>query len=317
MGGMAVLEWPLCTPPGYVRHIIPLATSARHSAWCISWGEAQRQSIYSDPLYDDGYYVTQPSTGLAAARMAALLTYRSRDSFESRFGRRPQIPPILESSTVTPSSITRADQDLAAHNEGHKKVTRARPQAQTSAASSQPHSPTEEQNGAGSVTPPPPFSAQSYLRYQGAKFVARFDANCYIHITRKMDTHDVARGRTPLITEEPPSPTAQSAALATVLATLPPRALVISIETDGLFTPSEQKELATHIPDAELVVVPSPDGHDGFLLEFEQINSHVSRFLRREFPELYEKDEEVFTQGDFAVKKTSLFGEAEADITRW
>jgi homoserine O-acetyltransferase len=102
-----------------------------------------------------------------------------------------------------------------------------------------------------------------------------------------------------------------------VLATLPPRALVISIETDGLFTPSEQKELATHIPDAELVVVPSPDGHDGFLLEFEQINSHVSRFLRREFPELYEKDEEVFTQGDFAVKKTSLFGEAEADITRW
>ncbi|KAJ8594396.1 homoserine O-acetyltransferase [Rhizopogon salebrosus TDB-379] len=293
MGGMAVLEWPLCTPPGYVRHIIPLATSARHSAWCISWGEAQRQSIYSDPLYDDGYYVTQPSTGLAAARMAALLTYRSRDSFESRFGRRPQIPPVLESTTVTPSSITRADQDLAAHNEGHKK------------------------NGAGSVTPPPPFSAQSYLRYQGAKFVARFDANCYIHITRKMDTHDVARGRTPLITENPPSPTAQSAALATVLATLPPRALVISIETDGLFTPSEQKELATHIPDAELVVVPSPDGHDGFLLEFEQINSHVSRFLRREFPELYEKDEEVFTQGDFAVKKTSLFGEAEADITRW
>ncbi len=59
MGGMAVLEWPLCTPPNYVRHVIPLATSARHSAWCISWGEAQRQSIYSDPHYDDGYYASQ------------------------------------------------------------------------------------------------------------------------------------------------------------------------------------------------------------------------------------------------------------------
>src|ERR1700753_452336 len=94
MGGMAVLEWPLCTPSGYVRRIIPIATSARHSAWCISWGEAQRQSIYSDPAYKDGYYdpVTgQPKIGLAAARMAALLTYRSRDSFESRFGRKPQI----------------------------------------------------------------------------------------------------------------------------------------------------------------------------------------------------------------------------------
>ena len=314
MGGMAVLEWPLCTPPGYVRRIIPLATSARHSAWCISWGEAQRQSIYSDPLYDDGYYVTQPSTGLAAARMAALLTYRSRDSFESRFGRRPQVPRASESSAVTPSFITSADHDLAAHNEGHTKVVRVRSQAQTPASSSPPHSLTEGQNGTAPVPPPPPFSAQSYLRYQGAKFVARFDANCYIHITRKMDTHDVARGRTTLTTDDPSS---QSAALAAVLATLPPRALVISVETDGLFTPSEQKELATHIPDAELVVIPSPDGHDGFLLEFEQINSHVLRFLRREFPELYEIDEEDIPEGDFTVKKTSLFGEAEADVTRW
>jgi homoserine O-acetyltransferase len=131
-----------------------------------------------------------------------------------------------------------------------------------------------------------------------------------------MDTHDIARGRTST-TEDPPSPTAQSAALAAVIATLPPRALVISIETDGLFTPSEQKELATHIPDAELIVIPSPDGHDGFLLEFEQINTHVLRFLRREFPDLYERDEEDIPEGDFAIKKTSLFGEAEADITRW
>jgi homoserine O-acetyltransferase len=92
---------------------------------------------------------------------------------------------------------------------------------------------------------------------------------------------------------------------------------VISVETDGLFTPSEQKELATHIPDAELVVIPSPDGHDGFLLEFEQINTHVLRFLRREFPDLYVRDEEDIPDGDFAIKKTSLFGEAEADITRW
>ncbi|KAJ7769979.1 Alpha/Beta hydrolase protein [Mycena metata] len=43
MSGMAILEWPLCTPDGYIRHVIPIATSARHSAWCISWGEAQRE----------------------------------------------------------------------------------------------------------------------------------------------------------------------------------------------------------------------------------------------------------------------------------
>ena len=50
MGGMLVLEWAL-SQPDFVKHIVPIATSGRHSAWCISWGEAQRQSIYSDPKY--------------------------------------------------------------------------------------------------------------------------------------------------------------------------------------------------------------------------------------------------------------------------
>ncbi|KAG6881933.1 hypothetical protein C0992_013110 [Termitomyces sp. T32_za158] len=125
-----------------------------------------------------------------------------------------------------------------------------------------------------------------------------------------MDTHDVARGRAVGVEGE-------SQALAQVLATLPPRALVIGIATDGLFTTTEQRELATHIPDADLVVIPSPDGHDGFLLEFEQINTHVQRFLKREFPEIYEKEVEEPMEGDFEVKKTSVFGEAEVDITRW
>jgi homoserine O-acetyltransferase len=50
MGGMQVLEWSFYGK-SYVENICPIATSGRHSAWCISWGEAQRQSIYSDPKY--------------------------------------------------------------------------------------------------------------------------------------------------------------------------------------------------------------------------------------------------------------------------
>lgn len=46
---------------------------------------------------------------------------------------------------------------------------------------------------------PTVFSAQNYLRYQGDKFIHRFDANCYIAITRKMDVHDVAAGRGELV----------------------------------------------------------------------------------------------------------------------
>lgn len=298
MGGMATLEWPLCTEPGYVRHIIPIATSSRHSAWCISWGEAQRQSIYADPTYEDGYYAagTQPKTGLAAARMAALLTYRCRDSFENRFGRKPQ-----PNAPITPpqSPWTLASEALAAHNDGHRGAKPRNPNGSTTPDHDQSSTPSGR---------PAVFSAQGYLRYQGDKFTARFDANCYIHITRKMDTHDVARGR---FSDEP-------TALAKTLAGAPRGALIIGIQTDGLFTPSEQRELAKYIPDSELVMIQSPDGHDGFLLEFEQINRHILAFLKRVVPEHYMGEvEEVSHAQDFEIKQTSMFGEAEVDITRW
>ncbi|KAF5365944.1 hypothetical protein D9758_006704 [Tetrapyrgos nigripes] len=326
MGGMAVLEWPLCSPPGYVKHIVPLATSAKHSAWCISWGEAQRQSIYADPGYQGGYYESQPATGLAAARMAALLTYRSRDSFEKRFGRKAQIKKEDTNGMGTgtgagtgrkgiptpPGSpkILAKDDARFAHNDGHRNSQSSRvtsPEPPTTAA-------------AEFSSQPSIFSAQSYLRYQGDKFTARFDANCYIHITRKLDTHDISRDRHQIDADGNEEP--ETSALPRVLSTLPPRALVISISTDGLFTPTEQREIASHIPQSELVTVQSPDGHDGFLLEFEQINGHVMRFLKREFPELYEGDGaggalEGADAGDFEIKKTSVFGEAEADVAHW
>ncbi|KAG8882461.1 homoserine O- acetyltransferase [Tulasnella sp. 331] len=339
MGGMAVLEWPLCTPYGYVRHIIPIATSSRHSAWCISWGEAQRQSIYSDPAYLDGYYNAadgQPKVGLAAARMAALLTYRSRDSFEKRFGRKPQVPitarrgsgapgtEIGEGDIMTPpaSPPNHADEALAAHNDGHRRIICAaapRPNPRFNSPLEGPKSPSQL-----SAQTPKIFTAQSYLRYQGDKFTSRFDANCYIHITRKLDTHDIARGRSSTSLSENANADEETEEregdLAAVLATLPPGALVISIETDGLFTPSEQKEIAAHIPQATLVTIPSPDGHDGFLLEFEAMNKHILKFLKDRLPEVYEGalDESAGAMGEgFEIKKTSVFGEAEVDVTSW
>lgn len=316
MGGMTVLEWPLCTPSGYVRHIIPIATSARHSAWCISWGETQRQSIYSDPAYEDGYYDPvsgQPKNGLAAARMAALLTYRSRDSFERRFGRKPQLSELRPSSRnlLTPpaSPPNPASEALAVHNDGYKSP----PGNHTSKHPRTPSTPIPKK---------PIFSAQSYLRYQGDKFTARFDANCYIHLTRKLDTHDIARGRSIAggdahVVDDAEETEMHSADLAAVLATLPRGALVLSVETDGLFTPSEQQELAAHIPDARLVTIPSPEGHDGFLLEFEIMNEIIMSFLKERLPEVYQATLEDVEGEGFEIKKTSVFGEAEVDVTHW
>ena len=350
MGGMTALEWPLCTPPGFIRHVIPIATSAQHSAWCISWGETQRQCIYSDPGYEEGYYEVQPASGLAAARMVALLTYRSRDSFETRFGRKEQVDKrkfekagILINAADTangdttttilaklPGSPNMGKGDpLAHHNDGNRNRNPvSKPQTRNSTRPATPLVPSDSTPTPATVAPenpkPPIFSAQSYLRYQGDKFVARFDANCYIHLTRKLDTHDIARDRRRAgadfsQTKDKNGDQGQKTegALADVLRTLPPRALVIGIETDGLFTPSEQKLIATHVPDAELVIIPSPEGHDGFLLEFELINGHILRFLKREFPEYYVHAAEAEPTDGFEVKKTSTFGEAEVDITHW
>lgn len=462
MGGMAVLEWPLLFPvrfpssssesssssssneqqqKPYIKAIVPIATCARHSAWGISWAEAQRQSIYSDPSFSHGYYDSKepPRGGLAAARMAALLTYRSRDSFESRFGRRTgkskkggvkkeQVNGSHSQDQVQTNGDShdgRRASAAEAHNEGNRspvpQLTPGGPISKngiyTSNGSHFSGTAVEQNRGEGEATgaetgnlirptgttPPvspgavemidalgpalekvdlsnsvtslsstsstshqsqqPPakiFSAQSYLRYQGDKFVQRFDANCYIHLTRKMDFHDVARGRAHwgtdghgetrreiLEREEELDLDEDESALARVLNSLgspsegthskvppPPKVLIISIESDGLFAPPEQILIHNLIPGSILNHVVSPDGHDGFLLEFEQINGMVQTFLREVLKGggIYEGDgigwedwkdwgkvdasNGIKTGGVAMPVKESVFGEVE-DVTRW
>lgn len=88
MGGMQALEWPLLFPER-VDAAVVIAASARHSAWCIGFSEAQRQAIFADPLWRGGRYEegAPPAAGLAAARAVATLSYRSRQSLEEKLGR--------------------------------------------------------------------------------------------------------------------------------------------------------------------------------------------------------------------------------------
>jgi homoserine O-acetyltransferase len=92
MGGMHVLEWAFETTDDgapFVRSLVPIAVGGRHTAWQIGWSEAQRQAIYGDPKWRDGQYPPDdpPTRGLATARMMAMVSYRSQQSFEGRFGR--------------------------------------------------------------------------------------------------------------------------------------------------------------------------------------------------------------------------------------
>lgn len=336
MGGMLVLEYAFLYKD-YVRSIVPIATSATHSAWGISWGEAQRQSIYSDPKYDDGYYSLDdpPTAGLGAARMSALLTYRSRDSFETRFGR--NTPDLSKKQSInSPQRREKAEDNehWQIHNHGHTR-------AKGSRAHSRPQTPTSEQpshsNGTLTTTVVDPqfsgaqevevpvnvienrnsrrptthyFSAQSYLRYQGTKFVGRFDANCYIAITRKLDTHDVSRSRAASVKE--------------ALSQIEQPALVLGIESDGLFTIQEQQEIAAGISNARFGKIDSPEGHDAFLLQFEQVNKYLLDFFREVLPEIMSKpgiggdSDQDIQDGVGKMTKSSTFGEAEVeDLTAW
>lgn len=91
LGGMQALEWAVMVPDR-VRSVIAIATAAQHSAWAVAFNEVVRQAIMGDPEWQGGRYDRQPARGLALARMMAMISYRSAESYQARFGREPANP---------------------------------------------------------------------------------------------------------------------------------------------------------------------------------------------------------------------------------
>ncbi len=108
------------------------------------------------------------------------------------------------------------------------------------------------------------FAADNYQRYQGLKLTKRFNAICYYRLTQSMDSHDVGRSRGGVL-----------AALQKIKA----RTLVIGISSDVLYPLAEQEFLQQTIPGAELLSINSDFGHDGFLLEYEKIETALKGFI--------------------------------------
>ncbi len=104
--------------------------------------------------------------------------------------------------------------------------------------------------------------AVSYQQYQGQKLCARFDAYSYYNLTLGVDTHNIGRGR---------------GGVEKALAGITAKTLCIGIDSDILFPVKESARMAEGIPGAALEVISSDFGHDGFLLEHEQISNCIKK----------------------------------------
>jgi homoserine O-acetyltransferase len=112
------------------------------------------------------------------------------------------------------------------------------------------------------------FSVETYLDYQGAQFVNRFDPNTYLYITKAMDYFDIS---------------APYGSLDKAMAAVKCRVLVISFSSDWLYPPYQSEEIVYALTrqekDVTYCCIESNAGHDAFLLEFNSQKKIVAGFL--------------------------------------
>jgi len=108
------------------------------------------------------------------------------------------------------------------------------------------------------------FKASTYQRYQGLKLARRFNAFSYWHLSKSMDSHNIGRNRGGVLE---------------ALKKITCPCLVIGISSDILFPIEEQEFLYKNLPNAQLAVLDSLYGHDGFLIETPILSRVLKDYL--------------------------------------
>jgi homoserine O-acetyltransferase len=234
LGGNQALQWTVAYPT-MVAGCVAIATCASLSAQGIAWNEIGRQAIMADPAWNGGDYYggPRPERGLAVARMIGHVTYLSDQSMSARFGRHRRAP-------------------------GHVDHPRSSGDPAATAARGDPR--------VG------PFEVENYLRYQGQRFVERFDANAYLAISRAIDEFDLAAS-------------CGGGSLERAFARAQASFLTLSFSSDWLYPPHESQRIVAALEEAGREVtyrnLRSSYGHDAFLLEEGRQTSLIRPFLAR------------------------------------
>ena len=119
------------------------------------------------------------------------------------------------------------------------------------------------------------FEVESYLEAHARRFVRRFDPNCYLYLSRSMDWFDLAE-----CADEKRGGGDVMRGLARIQVE---KALAIGVHTDILFPLQQQEQVADGLraggADAQFLPLPSPQGHDAFLVDLERFGPAVGGFL--------------------------------------
>jgi len=135
------------------------------------------------------------------------------------------------------------------------------------------------------------FVVETYLDYQGASFVERFDANSYLYITKAMDYFDLAK---------------EYGSLEKAFAPAVCRFLIVSFSSDWLFTPAQSEEIVNALAaggkDVSYCSIDSRYGHDAFLLEPKRLGLLISSFIEATYYQINNPGKYIFK--DFQCKHT-------------
>jgi homoserine O-acetyltransferase len=114
------------------------------------------------------------------------------------------------------------------------------------------------------------FQVESYLRYQGASFVDRFDANSYLYITRALDYFDLAAAHGGVLAEA-------------FRAARDVRFCVLSFTSDWLYPTAESRAVVRALNAAgcraSFVEIETDKGHDAFFLDEPVMQAALGGFL--------------------------------------
>ncbi|MBQ7188005.1 MAG: homoserine O-acetyltransferase [Kiritimatiellae bacterium] len=227
-GGMQTLDWVIRHSEEVDKALI-IASAARLSSQSLAFDIVGRNAIVEDPKWNGGDYYGQSEQPDSGLASARKLAH-----------------------------ITYLSQQLMEDKFGREKRPEWVQEAQKT-----PGFQKKMEHGFHTY-----FQIESYLQYQGAKFIQRFDANSYLHITLAMDEYDAAEAY---------------GGLENAFHNVTSRILVASLSGDWLFAPEQSEELVYALLREKKRVsycrLYAPAGHDAFLTHITELKQVVNAFL--------------------------------------